>query len=192
VEERQNFKGGAMLIGRFYKFNHIVTMVCLCTIVITLVAPRTAQAKGSKTLGWENVLRLRRGAKVAVVLFSKKTYWGKVDQVEPNNLVLATDAGSMMLPKEEINSVTTLAKPKLASPGAWMIVGGALLAGVGSLVNTTKDVVTLNNGKMPSKHSDAVTIAGVVGMVGGVAIVIFGGKPRFIYEAKPVQSSPTN
>jgi hypothetical protein len=68
---------------RFAKVSRAVALICIYAIGITTFAPATAQAKGHKQLEWDNVLKLRKGASLNVLLFSKKRYLGKVEAVEP-------------------------------------------------------------------------------------------------------------
>jgi hypothetical protein len=168
----------------------MISMVCIYAILFTLAAPGIALAKGSSPLAWDNVLRLRKGAQVSVVLFSKKMYQGKVDEVQPTSLALTTAAGAMMIPKDDINSITTIAKPKAANPGLWAAAGGVLMMGIGGLVNSGKDISNLSNGQLPSNHSHAVEITGAIVAAGGVAVLVLVGKPRLIYQGTQAPASP--
>ncbi len=174
------------------RFHRHITLLCLPALLLNSLAPNVAFARDKQPLGWDNVLRLRTGATIAVVLFSKKAYRGKVDRVEPTNLVLTTAAGSQIIPREEIKSVTTVAKPKVANPGLWAIGGGALVVGVGGLVGAAKDIGDINRGSLSGstgKHGEAIEVAGLLVVAGGLAAVVLVGKPRVIYEAKQAPPS---
>jgi hypothetical protein len=144
--------------------------------------------RGPKNLGWDNVLKVQKGTSVAVVLFSKQAHTGKVDRVEPTGIALTTKQGPLLIPAGDIESITTIAKPKMANPGMYMMFGGILLAATSQLVSSVKDVSTLSNGNLPGKHSYALLIAGFAIAAGGVAILVLVGKPRLIYKA--VQPPP--
>lgn len=174
-------------LNKFMRFNRFTAVICLYAMVLAITAPTPALARGKKLHDWDNVLRLRKGDSLIVLLFSKKQYSGRVDHVELGSLAITTRTESLVLPKEDIKSVTRIGKPKLANPGLWLALGGVTLASTGELIQTTQDVVTLNNGRLPANHSYGILIAGLAVAAGGVAMLVFLGKPRQIYEAKAAQ-----
>ena len=123
---------------RFAKVSRAVALICIYTIGITAIAPTTAQAKGHNQLDWDNVMKLRKGASLNVLLFSKKRYLGKVEAVEPGGLTLNTAAGTLSLPKDEIKNIIRIGTPKLANPGLYITFGGLLLASTGELIDSAK------------------------------------------------------
>jgi hypothetical protein len=93
------------------------------------------------------------------------------------------------LPKDEIKNIIRTARPKLANPGLYLAFGGILLGSTGELVNSVKQISTLNSGKLPGSDNETFLIAGVAVAAAGLAILIFGGKPKVIYEAKEAPAS---
>jgi hypothetical protein len=177
-------------MDKFVRFNRFTAAICLYAMVLGTIAPSPALARGrgKNHHDWDNVLRLGKGDKLYVLLFSKKTYSGSVDHVEPGSLAMNTAAGSLALPKEDIKSITRIGKPKLFNPGLWVALGGVTLASTSEFIQTTQDVVTLNGGRIPANHSYTILIAGLAAAAAGVVMLVFLGKPRQIYEAKAVPS----
>lgn len=170
-----------MLITR--KFNRHIAPICVLTTLIAFVGPATALARAPKNLGWDNVLKVQIGTSVAVVLFNKQIHQGKIDKAEPTGVTLTTKQGSLLLPAGDIASITTIAKPKLANPGAWIMVGGVALAAASLFTGTVQDTVTVTNGKIPGNRSYVLPIVGMCVAAGGLAILLLVGKPRLIYKA---------
>jgi hypothetical protein len=165
------------------KFNHYIATLCAVTTFLAFVAPGSALAKAPKNLGWDNVLKVQSGTSVAVVLFNKQIHQGKIEKAEPTGITLTTKQGSLLLPAGDIESITTIAKPKLANPGAWIMVGGVALATASLFTGTVQDTVSVSNGKIPGNRSYVLPIVGMCVAAGGLAILLLVGKPRLIYKA---------
>jgi hypothetical protein len=170
---------------KLIRFSRAVSVLCIHVAVLTLVLPGAALAKDPKPLGWENVLKLRSGDRITVTLMSKQVQTGKVSRVEPTSIAMTTKEGELLIPREDIRAVGYMGKPKIATPGAWLMIGGAGLAGAALLGGTLKDTNDLSSGKMSSGSTGTgLAIAGVTVAAAGAAIMILGGKPKLIYEHK--------
>jgi hypothetical protein len=172
---------------RLQRLRHLVAMASIYTLLFTFVTPNAALAKSPQPLSWDNVLKLRQGDKIRVGLFSKQVHNGKVDKVEPNGITLTAKEGSLLLPKNDIESVAHFDHPKANILGAAVAAGGLGLAVTAETVGTAQDLNQLSNGQLTSstgKHNIGLLVAGIVVAVGGIAIIVLGGRPRIIYEAK--------
>lgn len=176
------------------RLNPPVALACVVALVFTLVAPTPALAKSHKndmSLGWDNVLRLRHGETVTVLLFSKRIYSGKVESVEPNSIKISIEKkqGSLLIPRDEIKFVNRVERAKAAYTGGIMIGGGILLASSSDLFGSIQQVGCLNgvsttNGlESCSKiNHTGLEIAGYGVSGAGLVVAILIGKPRTIYQ----------
>jgi hypothetical protein len=182
-------------MDRIQRFNSLVAMASIFALVCPLVAPTPALAKTPKavSLGWDNVLRMRHGEVVAVTLFSKKVYAGKVESVEPNaiSVSLQKKLGSVLIPREEIRSVVRDEHVKAIEIGSIAVGAGALLAASSNLVGTVQQGSCLNNNPTTITGLDncsninhtALEGAGFSLVGAGLVVAILIGKPKYIYQA---------
>lgn len=175
------------------RLNPFVAMTCILALAVTLIAPSPASAKGpgraqgSAQYGWDNVLNLKHGDAIIVSLFSKKAYLGKVESVEPESIAisLGKKKESMLISKEDVQSVALYEKFKATVAGGSIMAGGALLASMSQLVSSTKSATCLT-GSSPSLSCGNGTnmpmiYAGLGVIAGGVAVMVLAGKPKYIY-----------
>jgi hypothetical protein len=140
------------------------------------------------------VLRLRKGDTILVTLFSNDKFRGKVDEILPTGICLVTKQGSMVIPKENVRKVAHVGKPGVNALGGGLMVGGVLLAVTAETAGTVRDANQLSQGQISGstgKHNLGLELAGILIATGGFAVLVFGGRPRTIYEAKapPTQAS---
>jgi hypothetical protein len=175
-------------MSRLPKIRNNIAIMCIMTLLIGLLPTSALLAKEKKSYNWDNVLRLRIGDLVLVRLFnSKETHVGKVDRVEPNSIALTTKEESLLIPRDKIKLISYTTRPKAAKAGAVVMVGGLGLIVGGLVGGTAKDLSDLNQGKLDSssgKHGEAFYITGALALAGGLGMLILGGKPKVIYEAK--------
>lgn len=179
---------------KLFKFKPCVAIMCVQALLFTLIAANLAMAKDKKPLAWENVLRLSKGDSIFVQLFSKQLHHGKVDKVEPLSISLTTKEGSLLILKENIKSVGYVGRPRVASPGTWMILGGIALTVAGALGGSVKDIGDLKSGKLSGStgnHGNGLMIAGLAIAAAGAPVLFVGGKVKTIYEAKAAPQATT-
>ena len=170
----------------------ITAMACLLAIVFTLAvpAPVFAHKKNNDfSLSWDNVMKVRQGDMVIVKLFSGKTYQGKIQNVEPNQLAMTLgkkNKDSMIVPKAEIASVALYEKMKAFTIGGTVAAAGLLIAVVPNFVSTAKAASDCSAGQLScltDKTSHTGTeIAGIATAAAGVGIAALMAKPKYIYE----------
>ena len=78
---------------------HVATL-CFLAIFSAFVAPGAAMARGSKSLGWDNVMKLRKGARINIVLFSKKMYTEKLIGLSPADSPLPQNKSRSSFPRK--------------------------------------------------------------------------------------------
>ena len=207
---------GKPIMNRIQRYNPHVAMACILAFVFPMVAPTPALAgiptpwkksvKTTKSLGWDNVLKLKKGDRVIVTLFSKKLYQGKVEKVEPDSigLSLGKKRSPLLLAKEQIQIVALDKKHSAIETGTIIIGAGAALA-VGGAVKGNQDFTNcFNNAEMnlgssapgtttTCTNKNALTYVGVGVAAVGAAFLIFGRAPRFLYQvdaAPPAVPAP--
>jgi hypothetical protein len=170
-----------------FDFRRYVALSCACALFLPFVASGVAYGKDKKTIDWGNVRHLRQGTAVTVLLKNNRRHVGVVKgEVTDENLPLTTKTESLSIGRETVKTIVTVARPKVANPGLYAMLGGVLLAAVGGLAGSVKDVTALNSGTLNSssgKHGEAIEVAGMAIAAGGLAAFILVGKPRTIYEA---------
>jgi hypothetical protein len=162
-----------------------VSAICIALLLFALFPP-----KEKKILNWDNVLKLREGDLITVVLFSKVKYSGKVERVEPNSLALTAQEGPLLIPRERIKKIHYTRRPKAAMGGAGMMLGGIGVMVGGMVVGTAKDLSDVQSGNLSGstgKHGETFMALGAIVAAVGAAILIIGGKPKIIYETKTNQ-----
>jgi hypothetical protein len=192
-----------------YSFNPIVAMACMLALIFTLVAPAPASAglfkskskaeKPTVSLGWDNVLKLKKGDRVIITLFSKKLYQGQVEKVDPEGIGISLQKkqGSLLIARDEIRIVELDKKHNAIVTGLALEVAGAGVTIGGELLGDSSYTNCFNNAEMNNQSAvctskSAVTYVGV-GIVGAGSIVqIFGRAPRFLYQvdAPPATQAP--
>jgi hypothetical protein len=180
---------------RLPKIRSCITVICIMTLLSALFPSSMLLAKEKKTLNWDNVLKLRVGDLIAVKLFSKETYVGKVDRVEPNSIALTTQEDSLLIPRDKIKKIQYTKRPKAAGVGLIMMLGGAGLLAAGAVVGAAKDYSDVSSGNLSGstgKHGESLYVAGAVLAVAGTTTLILGGKSRIIYEAKANTQAANN
>jgi hypothetical protein len=200
-----NKEKGKPIMNRIQRFNSHVAMACILAFVFPMVAPSLALAgipspwkksvKTTKSLGWDNVLKLKKGDRVIVTLFSKKLYQGKIEKVEPDSigLSLGKNQSPLLIAKEQIQIVALDKKHSATKTGVILVAAGAALA-VGGAVKANRDFTNcFNNAEMnlgseppgtatTCTTKNALVIPGVAVAAVGAGFLIFGRAPRFLYQ----------
>ena len=119
-----------------------------------------------------------------------QTYRGRVaGLVKPDTLPLKTKAGPMAIPKSDIKTIMTY-RSTFANPGLYMAFGGIVLGSTAGLTGSLQDINGLNNGSTKSHDHVALEVAGIAVAAAGIGVYVLAGKPRTIYEGKPVAANP--
>ena len=188
------------------RFNPLVAMACSLALVFTLVAPTPAMAgfpapwkksakSTTKSLGWDNVLKLKSGDRVIITLFSKKLYQGKVTKVEPDSIgvSLGKKQSPLLIPRDEIHIVALDKKHNAILTGTALIGGGVGILAIGAVTASNSFTNCFNNAssKLGSSAPGTSTtcveknnllIPGIAVASVGAGVLVFGRAPRFLYQ----------
>lgn len=177
------------------RFNPFVAMACILALVITLVAPMPAMAgtpkapKNAAHFNWDNVLRLTKGQRIVIVLFSQKAYRGKVERVEPNAIGISLEKkqGSMLISKEDIQTIVLDKHLTALAIGIGAAAGGSALMASAELGSTVNELNCVNGSTTTSGLSKCTKVnyslvgAGAGIAIGGLVGALMVGKPKFVY-----------
>jgi predicted phage tail protein len=156
-----------------------IGIVCAIALAWVSAAPAELIGQGQTSIGWDSVLRLQPGERVAVATDSGK-YQGLVRLVDPESLSLTSrDKQELLLPRDKVRSVAYAGKH--SKLGAALVLGGIGLAVAGETINTGSDLGSLSSGSLPSNHNHMVSIAGLGLVAVGVFALLKGGA-RTIYK----------
>jgi len=169
-----------------------VAAVCIHGMLLTLLVPGVADARGPVTLGWDNLQSLNRGWVIVVQMRGKGKYQGKLDEVTDQILRLTSKDAHLALECKDIRTVAYFALPKANWIGGGMAAGGVALAAGAGLAGTAQDLNQLANGQLTSstgKHNLGLILGGFAIVAGGVLIIALRGRPTTIYDAGAGASS---
>jgi hypothetical protein len=169
-----------------------VAAVCIHSMLLTLLVPGVADARGPVTLGWDNLRSLNRGSVIVVQMRGKGKYQGKLDDVTDQVIRLTSKDAHLELKCREIRTVAYFALPKANLIGGTMAAGGVALAAGAGLAGTAKDLNQLSDGQLTSstgKHNLGLILGGFAIVAGGVLIIALRGRPKTVYDAGAGASS---
>jgi hypothetical protein len=151
--------------------------IAISLLLILCALPGLAQ-----TDPWERVKLIERGKNVSVTLVSGKSVSGKMEEWQPDALVLRKGKGTVAVAKAEAAKVYLSAGMSRGRRAAWAFGAGL---GAGAVLYAVA-AATAGGGDTPAETAGIIAVGGafIGGIAAGIAALIPQHK-ELIYTARP-------